>query len=75
MTDEQKLINNIIEGRKMGETHIIISERVSAILSYGSSYRGCYRESRHVLLSLGHMQRGGSPTCKDRVCIHDGCWR
>ena len=41
--DEQKLINNIIEGRKRGKKH-------------------------HIIINAeGHMQRGGSPTCIDRV--------
>ena len=49
--DEQKLINNIIASRKAGKKHHII---VNAGI-----------ETRATI--LGHMQRGGNPTCKDRV--------
>ena len=50
--DEQKIVNNIIENRKRGKKHHIIE----AATGIGT---------RATI--LGHMQRGGSPTCKDRV--------
>ena len=66
--DEQKLINNIIESRKAGKKHHIIinaegighSEAMAKRIEAATGI-----ETRATI--LGHMQRGGSPTCKDRV--------
>ncbi|MGI6095118.1 MAG: 6-phosphofructokinase [Lachnospiraceae bacterium] len=66
--DEQKLINNIIESRKKGKKHHIIinaegighSEAMAKRLEAATGI-----ETRATI--LGHMQRGGRPTCKDRV--------
>ena len=66
--DEQKLINNIIESRKMGKKHHIIinaegighSEAMARRIEAATGI-----ETRATI--LGHMQRGGNPTCKDRV--------
>ena len=66
--DEQKLINNIIESRKKGKKHHIIinaegighSEAMAKRIEAATGI-----ETRATI--LGHMQRGGSPTCKDRV--------
>ena len=74
--DEQKLINNIIESRKMGKKHHIIINAEGIGHSQAMATRieaATGIETRATI--LGHMQRGGSPTCKDRViCIHDGCY-
>ena len=66
--DEQKLINNIIDSRKRGKKHHIIinaegighSEAMAKRLEAATGI-----ETRATI--LGHMQRGGNPTCKDRV--------
>ena len=60
--DEQKLINNIIESRKAGKKHHIIIN-AEAMAKRIEAATGI--ETRATI--LGHMQRGGSPTCKDRV--------
>ncbi len=66
--DEQKLINNIIENRKRGKKHHIIinaegighSEAMARRIEAATGI-----ETRATI--LGHMQRGGSPTCRDRM--------
>lgn len=66
--DEQKLINSIIDNRKKGKRHHIIinaegighSEAMAKRIEAATGV-----ETRATI--LGHMQRGGSPTCKDRV--------
>lgn len=66
--DEQKIINNIIENRRKGKKHHIIvnaegighSEAMAKRIEAATGI-----ETRATI--LGHMQRGGSPTCKDRV--------
>ena len=66
--DEQKLVNHIIENRKRGKQHHIIvnaegighSEAMAKRIEAATGI-----ETRATI--LGHMQRGGSPTCKDRV--------
>lgn len=66
--DEQKLINNIIASRKAGKKHHIIinaegighSEAMAKRIEAATGI-----ETRATI--LGHMQRGGSPTCRDRV--------
>lgn len=66
--DEQKIINNIIENRKFGKKHHIIinaegighSEAMAKRIEAATGI-----ETRATI--LGYMQRGGSPTCKDRV--------
>ena len=66
--DEQKIINNIIENRKKGKKHHIIinaegighSEAMAKRIEAATGI-----ETRATI--LGHMQRGGSPTAKDRV--------
>ena len=55
--DEQALINRIIENRKRGKKHSgSMAKRIEAATGI---------ETRATI--LGHMQRGGTPTCKDRV--------
>lgn len=66
--DEQKLINNILAGRVKGKKHHIIINAEGIGHSYGLAKRieaATGIETRATI--LGHMQRGGSPTAKDRV--------
>lgn len=66
--DEQRLINNIIESRKKGKKHHIIVNAEGIGHSEAMAQRieaATGIETRATI--LGHMQRGGSPTCKDRV--------
>ena len=66
--DEQKLINNIIESRKLGKKHHIIVNAEGIGNSQAMAKRieaATGIETRATI--LGHMQRGGSPTAKDRV--------
>lgn len=66
--DEQKIINNIIANRKRGKKHHIIvnAEGVGHSTSMARRIEAATGiETRATI--LGHMQRGGSPTCKDRV--------
>lgn len=66
--DEQKLINHIIEGKKKGKQHHIIinAEGIGHSTSMAKRIEAATGiETRATI--LGHMQRGGSPTCKDRV--------
>ena len=66
--DEQKLIDNIIDNRRRGKTHHIIIN-AEGVGHSGSMARrieaATGMETRATI--LGYMQRGGSPTCKDRV--------
>lgn len=66
--DEQKIINNIIENRKRGKKHHIIinAEGIGHSSSMAKRIEAATGiETRATI--LGHMQRGGSPTCRDRV--------
>ena len=66
--DEQKIINNIIENRKRGKKHhtIINAEGIGHSEAMAKRIEAATGiETRATI--LGHMQRGGSPTCKDRV--------
>ena len=66
--DEQKLVNHIIENRKRGKQHHIIinAEGIGHSVSMSKRIEAATGiETRATI--LGHMQRGGSPTCKDRV--------
>ena len=61
-------INNIITNRKHGKTHHIIinAEGIGHSTSMARRIEAATGiETRATI--LGHMQRGGSPTCKDRV--------
>ena len=65
--DEQKIINHIIEKRKMGKKHHIIinAEGIGHSKSMAKRIEAATGiETRATI--LGHMQRGGNPTCKDR---------
>ena len=65
--NEQALINQIIENRKKGKKHhlIINAEGVGHSASMAKRIEAATGiETRATI--LGHMQRGGSPTCLDR---------
>ena len=66
--DEQKLINNIIANRKRGKKHHIIinAEGIGHSTSIARRIEAATGVETRATI-LGHMQRGGSPTCKDRV--------
>ena len=66
--NEQALIDRIIENRKRGKKHNIIinAEGIGHSTSMARRIEAATGiETRATI--LGHMQRGGSPTCKDRV--------
>ncbi len=66
--DEQKLVDSIIENRKRGKQHYIIinAEGIGHSMSMAKRIEAATgMETRATI--LGHMQRGGNPTCKDRV--------
>ena len=66
--DEQRIINHIIVSRKKGKKHHIIinAEGIGHSTSMAKRIEAATgMETRATI--LGHMQRGGSPTCKDRV--------
>ena len=66
--DEEKIINDIIENRKRGKKHYIIinAEGIGDSMNMAKRIEEATgMETRATI--LGHMQRGGSPTCKDRV--------
>lgn len=66
--DEQKLINNIIANRKRGKKHHIIinAEGIGHSVSMSRRIEAATGVETRATI-LGHMQRGGSPTCRDRV--------
>ena len=66
--DEQAIVNRITEARKRGKKHYIIinAEGIGHSTSMARRIEAATGlETRATI--LGHMQRGGSPTCKDRV--------
>ena len=66
--DEERIINNIKEKKKRGKKHHIIVNAEGIGDSYGMAKRieaATGMETRATI--IGHIQRGGSPTCKDRV--------
>jgi 6-phosphofructokinase 1 len=66
--DEQKLVNHIIDNRKRGKTHHIIinAEGIGHSMSMAKRIEAATGIETRASI-LGHIQRGGSPTCKDRV--------
>jgi len=66
--DEQKIVNHIIENRKRGKKHHIIvnAEGIGHSASMAKRIEAATGVETRATI-LGHMQRGGSPTCKDRV--------
>ena len=66
--DEQRIINSIIEKRKLGKKHYIIVNAEGVGDSNGMAKRieaATGMDTRATI--IGHAQRGGSPTAIDRV--------
>lgn len=66
--DEQELIRSVMEGRKQGKKHhlIINAEGVGHSEELAEKIEAATgMESRATI--LGYLQRGGSPTCRDRI--------
>ncbi len=66
--NEQNLINHIIENRKRGKKHHIIinAEGIGHSTSMARRIEAATGiETRATI--IGYIQRGGTPTCKDRV--------
>ena len=66
--DEQAIVNSVIENRKRGKKHYIIinAEGVGDSINMAKRIEEATDlETRATI--LGHLQRGGSPTVKDRV--------
>ncbi|MBR3769852.1 MAG: 6-phosphofructokinase [Lachnospiraceae bacterium] len=66
--NEQQIINNIINNRKKGKKHHIIinAEGIGHSTSMARRIEAATGVETRATI-LGYMQRGGSPTCKDRV--------
>ncbi|MCI8416544.1 MAG: 6-phosphofructokinase [Lachnospiraceae bacterium] len=66
--NEQKIIDHIIANRKQGKKHHIIinAEGVGHSTSMARRIEAATGVETRATI-LGHMQRGGCPTCKDRV--------
>ncbi|MCI8327031.1 MAG: 6-phosphofructokinase [Lachnospiraceae bacterium] len=66
--DEQQLVNNIINNRKRGKKHHIVinAEGIGHSMSMSKRIEAATGVETRATI-LGHMQRGGNPTCKDRV--------
>ena len=65
--NEQNIINNIIRNRKRGKSHhlIINAEGIGHSTSMARRIEAATGVETRATI-LGYMQRGGSPTCKDR---------
>lgn len=66
--NEEKIIEKIIENKKKGKKHYIIVNAEG--VGHSSSMAKRIEEATGIetrATILGHMQRGGSPSCKDRV--------
>lgn len=67
-SDEERIIKSVLEKRKIGKKHHIIVNAEGVGDSYGLAKRieeATGVEARATI--IGHIQRGGNPTCKDRV--------
>ena len=66
--NEQMLINRIIDNRKRGKRHHIIinAEGIGHSASMAKRIEAATGVETRATI-LGYMQRGGAPTCKDRV--------
>ena len=66
--DEEAIVNDIIENRKRGKKHYIIinAEGVGDSINMAKRIEAATGMETRASI-LGYMQRGGSPTCKDRV--------
>ena len=65
--DEQQLINRIIDQKKRGKSHYIIinAEGIGHSVSMARRIEAATGiETRATI--VGHIQRGGTPTCRDR---------
>lgn len=66
--DEQRLINQVINAKQLGKQHYIIINAEG--IGHSESMAKRIEEATGIetrATILGHMQRGGSPSCKDRV--------
>lgn len=66
--NEEKIIEKIFENKKKGKKHYIIVNAEG--VGHSSSMAKRIEEATGIetrATILGHMQRGGSPSCKDRV--------
>ena len=65
--DEQEIVNHIIESRKKGKIHhlIINAEGIGQSTSMAKRIEAATGVETRATI-LGYMQRGGSPTAKDR---------
>ena len=66
--DESRIIENILSKKKLGKKHHIIINAEGIGDSYGMAKRieeATGIETRATI--IGHIQRGGSPTARDRV--------
>ena len=66
--DEQMIIEDIIENKKRGKKNYIIinAEGIGDSMAMAKRIEEATGVETRATI-LGHMQRGGSPTCKDRV--------
>jgi len=66
--DEQKIIDNIIDNRRQGKRHHIIvnAEGIGHSASMARRIEAATGMATRATI-LGYMQRGGSPTARDRV--------
>ena len=66
--NEQDIINHVFENRKKGKEHHIIinAEGIGNSMEMAKRIEAATGMEARASI-LGHMQRGGSPTCKDRV--------
>lgn len=66
--NEQEVINHVIETRKKGKQHHIIinAEGIGHSASMAKRIEAATGMETRASI-LGYMQRGGTPTCKDRV--------
>ena len=65
--DKQKIVDHIIYGRRLGKKHhlIINAEGIGHSTSMARRIEAATGVETRATI-LGYMQRGGSPTCKDR---------
>ncbi len=65
--DEQRLVDHIINNRRIGKKHhlIINAEGIGHSTSMAKRIEAATGVETRATI-LGYMQRGGSPTCKDR---------